>query len=509
MNLGKHADYIAAAVIAISFILYANIALNSPIVFGDEGYYGTTARWIAKNLIMPEYTPLIGTNIYHDRFSTSKPVFFLYEAFGYFFGGEMLVKLLIVLPAAVAAALIYLFGKKRFGWVAGLVAASTFLLVPSFVTYGVLGYTDSLFIVFVLASIHFGISALENKRKSHMLVAAAFIGLATLTKNSAIFLFLFLFLYEMFVNSFKSRKYLLAMFVLAALLSAPWLARNQILFGNMCYFFPSDECGPKYDVEVPKVQELKFEGRTSEVGTEVGLFKFGLLNYARFAYGWALPILFFFGLAVVLTRRGINDKILLLLFASILPLIMFSTWRAEDTARYMLPLNIPMALISGIFVSEIYNTSSRKHIVIGVAVLIIALGFAWIYGSEKISTMMQVKQFVPGVIEGCKWVRENTPENSILFATYAAQVRHQCERTLGVAGAEEVMLGNESISYGQMKLNGINYVFVINGLIVSRNLTENYPEQFVRMMENSTKFKKVYDNGDRFGSASVRVFEVL
>ncbi len=509
----KYANYAAGILIAVAFVLYALVTLNSPIVFGDEGYYGTAARWMAKNLIIPEFFPHFETEIYHERFSVSKPLFFLYETFGYFFGGETLVKILIVLPAVVGALLVYIIGKKYFGPPAGLAASVFFLLTPSLVTYGVLGYVDALFVMLVLAALYFGLLAFEKGDKRSLLTAGVFTGLAVLTKNSALFLLLFFFLYEIFIDGMKNKKYFIAIILISIIVVAPWLLRNQMLFGSPCYWkIYSDElCGPKFDVEVQKISELKFEGRTEETGTEVSFFKFGFLNYTRFAYGWALPFLFFLGLALAIERKGLYDKIFLLLLLSALPLFAFSTWRAEDTARYMLPLNIPMVLISGAFIGALFSAARKKHILIGIVILLFVAGFSWIYGNEKLTTMSQVKQFVPGVFDACDWVKKNTPEDSVLFATYGSQIRYQCERRLAIArDAEEVMLGNESVSYEHLKLNGINYVYVINGLITPQKLQENYPQSFVQMMENSTNFKKVYDNNDKFGpSASVRIFEVL
>ncbi len=512
MNYSRYADYIAGAVIIAVLILYLDVSANSPIVFGDEGFYGTAARWMAKNQLIPENFPLFENKIYHERFTTSKPLFFIYETFGYFFGGEFLVKILIALPAAVAAALIYLLGKKYFGWPVGLFSSFLFLMTPALITYGVLGYVDALFIMFVVAALNFGLKSFEKNSKKDILLAGIFTGLAAMTKVSGNFLFLFFFLYEIFSDKLRNKKFLVALVVLAFLISSPWLLRNFILYESPCYWrlFDDKLCGAKFDVEVPKISELKFEGRVQEVSTEADLFKFGILNYSRFAYGWTLPLLFVFGFAFIALRRTKSDKILLLLFISTFPLLLFSTWRAEDTARYMLPMNISLVLIAATFAGSLFDNISKKSLLVGAIILIILSASAFVYGFEKISTMKQVKQFVPGVFDACDWVKKNTTEDSVLFATYASQVRYQCERRLAVArDSEEIMLGNESVSHEHLKLNGINYVYVINGLISQQKLQENYYEPFVKMMEKSTKFKNVFDNTDKFGPAGVKIFEVL
>ena len=60
-----------------------------------------------------------------------------------------------------------------------------------------------------------------------------------------------------------------------------------------------------------------------------------------------------------------------------------------------------------------------------------------------------------------------------------------------------------------MKLNKINYVFIIEGLISLQEYAENYPLRFVQYIENSNKFKLVYDNRNIYGQAGVRIYQVL
>jgi len=205
MNYGRYADYAALIVIVAVLILFENITLNNPIVFGDEGYYAGAARWMAKNLIIPQTFPLFENKIMHESFSVSKPLYFLFETFGYFFGGETLVKIIIPMATAVGASIIYFIAKKYYGWQAGLASTAFFLFTPSMVTYGVLGYTDALLITFALGAIHFGKSAFDNSSKKHLLLAGAFTGLAILTKNSGMFLLLFFLLYEIFIEPLVGR----------------------------------------------------------------------------------------------------------------------------------------------------------------------------------------------------------------------------------------------------------------------------------------------------------------
>ena len=61
-----------------------------------------------------------------------------------------------------------------------------------------------------------------------------------------------------------------------------------------------------------------------------------------------------------------------------------------------------------------------------------------------------------------KWVRENTPEDSILLATYMYHTRYQCDRSVAISNdAEEIYLTNNETSYQHIKQNGINYIVIL------------------------------------------------
>ena len=42
-------------IIIISFGINARVAVSTPLIFGDEGYYGSRGMWILENLEIPKY----------------------------------------------------------------------------------------------------------------------------------------------------------------------------------------------------------------------------------------------------------------------------------------------------------------------------------------------------------------------------------------------------------------------------------------------------------------------
>ena len=160
-------DYIAIIIVIAIGILFYNVVLRTPIVFGDEGYYSYIARWIAENGILPKYEVVWQTNVYHPKLYYP-PLFYTTESFFWLIDGELFVKLLIPIFSLLAALMLYIFMKKINRQLVGLVAAFTFLMTPALVTYSVLAYTDTLLALLLISSVFFFYQALKTKNKMQL-----------------------------------------------------------------------------------------------------------------------------------------------------------------------------------------------------------------------------------------------------------------------------------------------------------------------------------------------------
>ena len=503
-------NYIAAGVILIISLFFFSTVFSTDIVFGDEGYYSSTAMWIAQNHVLPKYVPMFQTEIYHEQF-ISKPLFILSESFFYLIGGEAGMKFLIPLFSILTAFMIYIFLKRYEKPKAGIVGALLFMLVPSLITHGVLSYVDTLLLLVSTCAIYFGMKSFEENNKQYAIVAGIFAGLSVLSKVSGIFVMIFFILYFLYFKKYNKWKLFVTIIIIAIIMVAPWyLIRNPIITGNICYGPLNNGCGPVSDISIPTNNDLEYVGRTAAGGTEANLLDFGLLNYFNFAYGFAFTVIFLFSIAFIGVRKKIIDKELILWLISIIPLLYFSTWRAEDTARYLLPLVVPMAIISGIFISNAHEKIKKYNSMIAIFFIIILIASASYYGYEKITIMKQVKQFSPGFFDACDWVKENTPQDSIILTKFASRVAYQCDRKIGyIPHGPTVFLAYNDSSYEHMKLHGIDYVYIIEGLISNQELAEYYPYRFVQYIESSPHFKLVYDNRNVYGVNGVRIYEVL
>jgi len=376
----------------------------------------------------------------------------------------------------------------------------------------VMGYVDTLLALLIICTLYFAFKTFKHENKIHTALAGIFLGLSLLTKISTPFLGIFFILLWLIFKKEGNLKILLTIFIIAGIIMLPMVIRSFVLFGDICYggILHGAGCGVDIDTTIDTLG-IEFIGRTQQVGTEVSLFDFGLLNYVIFAYGFTVATIFLFGLGHAILRKKDLDKKLILLLLTSLILFFFSTARAEDTARYMIPMLIPMTMIGGIFISQIYEKINNFNAIVAAIFIIIFVFSVWVYGQEKLDAMVKVKQFIPGFFDGCDWIDKNTPEDSILFTAYDHRVGYGCNRrTAGNAPDKALMfLVYDDRSYDHMKDHGIDYVFIIEGLISPYELSENYPVKFIEYVDTSDKFSMIYDNRNIYGKAGIRIYEVL
>jgi len=505
-------NYVFIAIILLAVSQYFIVSMSSPIVFGDEGFYASTSSWISENHIIPEFFPF-GQNDVEKQRAAIIPLFFMIETFFFYFG-EIGVKIMFPLLATITALAAYTIISKISNKKIGFLSAITLAMTPSFITYGVMGYTDVLLVLVSLMAINFTVNSFDSDKKINTIMAGIFSGLAILTKQSGLFIVFFLIFYALTNKNKNKIKILTTILLIILIVVSPLLIRNISKYSDICYrrfAINPENCGSFFTEDPNNIEGLEFEGRNTGSGTEAGLLSFGILNYFLFSNGLTITLLLLFGLGLLALKY--SNKLLklsIITIASTLPILYFSLERAEDTARYLLPMNIGIIMIVGYFINEVYEKSKSYNKYLAYTIIAILLFSLWVYGQEKIDTMYLVKGFSPGFLNGCEWIRENTPEDSLLFSTYEYHTRYQCDRkAMVVEHKEEILLSFNDTSYQTMKKVGLDYIFVMKGLISDRKFSENYPVEFINYIENSNKFKKVYDNSDVYGQNGIIVYEVL
>jgi 4-amino-4-deoxy-L-arabinose transferase-like glycosyltransferase len=531
-SLKKYAspDVAVLLLVAIAGVFYFYVTLTSPIVFGDENNYAVNGKWIGQNLILPVYQPYFQTEVMHNLFSV-KPLYYMFVAFSRIFG-EVGNKMMIPVFSILTSLLIYAFLKKNGLPKAGMVAAFAFLMIPGLVTYGVLNYVEASLALFFSAAAIFGFYAFSHNSVKHAALAGIFSGLALLTDTTGIFIIPVFILYFILLNLGRtvrhrkmdnaavigSIKTLLIILAISAVLLAPLLAKNLVLYKGFCYNFLPGDCTPKYDATLaPYAGEGSSLGASAQSGTGASVVKMGFPAYFNFAFGWAVAILLFFGLASLALRKdklGLFVGVWFFIFLVVMLQQSFFGGRAEDTPRYTLFGFASIAMLAGIFASDGFDflkkIRGKAGPVLGIIFIIFILSSLWVYGSDKISTMRQVKAFSPGFFDACKWVDKNTPKDSYVFATYAQHVAYHCNRnsTVNLPDQGFIQLTNNDTAYEHLRLHGFNYVLVPSFTVSIVPYGESISLKMLNYMETSGKFQKVYDNSDRYQDYAL-VFKVL
>jgi 4-amino-4-deoxy-L-arabinose transferase-like glycosyltransferase len=135
----------------------------------------------------------------------------------------------------LSACLFYKIGTDIFGEEAGFPAAVIFSLYPSLVPNLTLPQPESLFLFLFLSGIYFFVSFLKNGNLRNLIFATAFVALATLTKEAAIFLPLVMavLILARFIKNLKQATKPLCFLIIVYLAAvSPWFVRNYYALGR-------------------------------------------------------------------------------------------------------------------------------------------------------------------------------------------------------------------------------------------------------------------------------------
>jgi len=494
------------------FILQLRVTLTNPIAFGDEGYHGMLQRYIGLNLDYPRWHPYY-SNPTGEMGVADNPLWHLLGASLFMlFRSDIVIK---VLPPFIGVICIgystYFLGRKLFdsrtiGFIAAILAVTT----PSVVTYSVLNYKDAMmtfyFTMFVLSFVIY----LRDGDKKFELLTGIFGGLLVLGKTSGYAMipsiFGLFFLFELIHDkklSISIKKFILPS-ILVILITLGFFVRNLALYNTpICSafmpFFSMEKCNLTKINYQPK---YKMEGRTVQVGTELTPIKMGLDNYFDFAYGfiWLLPLFSCLGIFYLLQSREKDKVLLLMIFVSFIPIyyIAFKS-RAEDTARWLMPLVPVMAVVASSYMKLIYEFLEKNLKTISIVFFIVLIFFAYKNFNQKLLVMNQVKKFSPAFLQACEWVKANTPKDARLGAiVYMPAAGYNCDRNIAAGGPDVVLSQNKTLMLSVLHMQNASHLFIQKALIAwdDAKLSERHPISFVRYLEsNPQDFVKVYESG--------------
>ncbi|MBI2547530.1 MAG: glycosyltransferase family 39 protein [Candidatus Aenigmarchaeota archaeon] len=529
---------VVSLVLLFAFVLYLKTTLPNPITFGDEGYHTELSKWMAEHQEYPVWIPFESSKLMYSDFGRP-PLFNILQAgiFSIFGFSELIVKVLTPFIAVLTGLGVFLLVKRLYGKEIGLLSSILLITLPSFVTYSVLFYTETLFTFYTTLFILSLLISINEDSKKYWMLSALFGGLAFLTKNNGVVFLLFLPLIAIYLLIKEKNKPQIQLFrnyfifaVIFLLVISPFILRNYYYYqAPMCYPLPLLDTS-KCNVSnfVPK---YSFDTRTIQGGTENSVFTLGLTNYINFAYGdWSpdstgllrpiysilnplqtlsgnmfgglsLSSVFLFvgligGIFLFLREHTTIGIALLIIMVTFFTIFYQSRERAEDASRHTLLWAPLIAVLASVFWVNVSKLSNKygKYILIGFVVLALLLGLQQAMG--KLATMSQVKQFSPTFFEACDWVKANLPKDSLLYTFWGHRAAYSCDRTISPSIADIVLSDDPAYVNDVAHQNGITHIFIQKFSITQQPTKESYSVSFVELLENSTKyFQKVYENG--------------
>lgn len=523
--------------LGLALVLFLKTTLSSPISFGDEGYHTRMSQWIVEHKEYPVWIPVSGTNLIKDGFARPPLLYMVQGGFIFLLGyHEIIIKLLTPLMAALTSLSVFLLASKIFNRRVGIFASIMIIGIPSFITYSLLFYTDMILVFFMTLFVLTFLMAIKENSKKYLFLSGLFAGFTYVADNSGIILFFFVpiaWIYLMFTEKNRHKIVLfreLFIFAIAAMLVAsPFILRNMFYYQTpSCSFKVPFLHGRCYVVDFHG--KYSFEHRTTQGGTELGLLKFGLTNYANFAYGeWnpglnglfgivskiftpvsaflsqiiglnlssALVLIGLLGGIVLLANRIEKTGLLLLIFLALSLLIFYQgRYRAEDTSRHTLAWIPIIAIIGGVYWNEVSKYADRLYKYLGLFIMLLLVITAFNNILSKTATMSQIKNFSPSFFEACDWVKQNLPKDVRLMTFWSNRAVYSCQRDMGDALADIRLSNNPAYISDVAKQNGITHFF-IQKFSISQDVTrESFSIDFVKTLENNPNyFEQIYENG--------------
>jgi len=504
--------WVLLAFLGLVLVLDLQVAMNTPINFGDEGYHTRMAQYIAENVEYPVWTPFEKLGTWENGRSESlgfarPPLWNILEAsFLYLFGfNEVIIRFLTPFIVFLTGISVFILAKRIFNEKVAFIAAVISVTVPSMATYSVLFYTDVLATFYMAMFFLLFILALKENRKKYWLLSGVFGALALLTKIPALAVYAFVAI-AFFYQLLKERKFLelfnkyLPLVVIMVVVISGWLVRNYYYYKNpVCYPIPFVKIFSMKGCALNLFQDkYKFQGQTEQTGTEQNVFRVGLMSYFSFAYGnlWLVTLTFFCGLVILLIKRDLTSYMLLISLALLLFIFYLSTGRAEDTARYTLGWVPIVALICAVWLDEAYEFIKKYQKYVALVIFIFVLVLSYMNLNEKLTVMNQVKQFSPLFFEACDWIEKNTPKDSLLMTVWAHRAVYNCQRN-AAPNLPDISLSkdlNYTLAYA--KQHGVTHLFIQKFSLSTQPLEERYTVEFVQFLENNPdNFKKIFENG--------------
>lgn len=492
---------IVPLILLLTLGINLRVATSTPIIFGDEGYFGSRGEWILENLEIPKYYHIYSDNTLFNTFDLDVHyVIFVVSSF-FLFGGETLVKALDPMLTILTGLMIFLFARRFYSYKTGILSMFFFLILPCVITYSIFLYTDMLFTLFMISSLYFLLRGVKEDSNKYILISGIFAGFSILNKEVGFLIIIMYLIVAFFYRKEWLKKFGILLLIFVAFATPLYGFHNFVLLGNpglpmINNYFPTNWVSPEIEILDQETLQL----HTS--GTYAGIFQYGILNYIQFSYGLGVFVFIVMGLSYLFYRKKRDDIIILLWIALLFASIYYYTGegKVESLSRWLLAAMPLFAISAGISAEKIYDFlrsyGENMGKVIGILFIFMIVIFGLSSANAKAASLEPIKTWSPAFVKGCDWIRRNTPEDSKIVSIWQHHGMYQCKRDVywaGLPNKNTIVLYSNDTSYDLLKMEEMDYIYFQKFSIAFEKTAEVYPVEFVRYVQNSDKFEKVYE----------------
>lgn len=400
-------------------------------------------------------------------------------------------KLLVTFFAMLLVLMVYLIGK-RISVETGITSALSLLALHGIMTLALAVYVDVPLAFFSALSLYLILKVRDDKTMKSAILLGIVLALSTIIKSDGWFLTAFLSMYLLY-NYFSEEKkepykLFLVSIAIFSVFFALLLIRDMIVFG-----FLRSMAGSEYFL--PDMETIKRKTMPHPFWSYMEKTLSPNVNYIE-AFG-VLNVLFL-AIGMVYGLKTKNRVVIISLFMLLPFLILFIINGGES--RYLSLIFPEVALISGIFLADI----SKLHKYLFYVIVVMLLFAAWQPTNLGILGSIY-ERWSPNFLNALYWLRNNTPENSSVWAVYCGSVKYFADRACYFLITPEFpfVMESQNSTYVYDVLKGkynFDYVLIWNGVVgeeyyyPKQNLVGVMNLNVINLMLNDTRFEKVYEN---------------
>jgi len=467
----------------ILFLFYTSLAIKTNPLGSDEFVY---FRY-AKEIYQGKYTGFT-----YDGYPVKAPLMLSFVSAGLFsiFGESLaILKLVSCMFGLFTVIFLYFAVKKIKGTLPAILSVSLLLSFMLFSHFLLIGYVEVLIAFFSSAVIL--LLTRERKLKYGILLGIA-VSLSLFAKHSGLILFPIVLIYFIWTKEYKEhKKYLFLALVIPLIIWSTFIINNIYTY-QMPAIFGIDKIwvaifGNPYPPQ--GAPEIEGAGQVFFVGL---VSSFGMI-----------PAFFIFLGITYLYYQGKNDITKISLIAIILFMLLSLSMFFIHEPRY-LSIIYPFLVfgVSGFWEGLENLVEERKAIFYVVAIILVV-----IFIRESFTSVMSTSQqqrWHPSYVEGLYWIRNNTPEGSVIFTAYGGSVYYYAGRDITwVTPDFPAMMTTDNSTFIHEKLlaQDADYIYIWQGIIGDHyiipqsNLFGIFTVRFYNAIQTDLeRFNLVYNN---------------